>query len=69
MHFKKALKSFKELTQIYFTEQMIIFGKNKLINAHLIFRNQEGSVEHFYHFLLGFLVPLVRAIPILDAFF
>jgi len=39
MHFKKALKSFKELIQIYFTEQMMNFGKNNLINAHLIFRN------------------------------
>jgi hypothetical protein len=66
MHFKKALKSFKELIQIYFTEQMISFGSNKLINAHLTFRNQDGSVEHFYHFLLGFLVPLVRAIPTLE---
>lgn len=27
---------------------------------HLTIRNHGGSVEHFHHFLLGFLVPLIR---------
>ena len=28
---------------------------------HLTIRNRGGSVQHFYHFRLGFLVPLVKA--------
>ena len=28
--------------------------------VHLTFRNRSGSVQHYYHFLFGFLVPLVR---------
>lgn len=27
-------------------------------NIHLTLKNRDGSVEHYYHFLLGFLVPL-----------
>jgi hypothetical protein len=30
-------------------------------DVHLTVRNAGGSVQHYYHFLLGFLVPLVRA--------
>ena len=29
-------------------------------DVHLTVRNASGSVQHYYHFLLGFLVPLVR---------
>jgi len=28
-------------------------------NLHLSIANQGGSVQHYFHFLLGFLVPLV----------
>lgn len=28
-------------------------------NIHLSIKNQGGSVQHYYHFLLGFMVPLV----------
>jgi hypothetical protein len=28
-------------------------------NVHLSIKNQAGSVQHYFHFLLGFLVPLV----------
>jgi len=30
-------------------------------NVHLTLANRGGSVEHYYHFLLGFLVPLLEA--------
>lgn len=30
-------------------------------NVHLTLLNQGGSVEHYYHFLLGFFVPLILA--------
>lgn len=31
------------------------------MNTHLTIRNRSGSVEHYYHFLLGFLAPLLMA--------
>lgn len=30
----------------------------ELSQSHLTFKNRGGSVEHYYHFILGFLVPL-----------
>lgn len=32
-----------------------------LLNIHLSLLNKSGSVEHYYHFLLGFFIPLVLA--------
>jgi len=30
-------------------------------DVHLSFLNHDGSVEHYYHFLLGFFIPLILA--------
>lgn len=36
-------------------------------NVHLTLNNRFGSVQHYYHFLLGFLLPLMHALEDLDA--
>jgi hypothetical protein len=33
---------------------------NQRFVVHLTIQNRDGSVEHYYHFLLGFLIPLVH---------
>ena len=35
--------------------------------VHLTFQNQSGSVQHYYHFLLGLLVPLVSRWTIISS--
>ena len=37
----------------------MIFERGQMGNIHLSVKNASGSVEHYYHFLLGFLFPLV----------
>lgn len=41
--------------------------REKIKYTHIEIDNRDGSVEHYYHFLLGFLVPLTLLYPKLNA--